>query len=266
MAKAAPVIIVKKTRRHGHGHHGGAWKVAYADFVTAMMAFFLVMWIIGQSRAVREGVAGYFRNPSAFDGEGTSGVMPGHAAGAEAEGGPPTPPAPGSPASPSPADVTSLKKTAERIREALRRIPELEALSAQIQIKATSEGLRIELIDSNAATFFDSASAALKPATEQILSVIAQEIGTLGRPVAVEGHTDSRAYASGDRYTNWELSADRANAARRQMERSGLPANLMRAVRGYADKQLANPDDPLDPRNRRVSILVVATPGDPPVR
>jgi chemotaxis protein MotB len=263
MVKAAPVIIVKRKKRHHHGHHGGAWKVAYADFVTAMMAFFLVMWIVGQSQAVRAGVAGYFRNPSAFDGEGTSGIMPGHVAGAQAQG--PPLPAPAS-AEASTADVTSLKKSAERIRDALRRTPELEALAAQIEIKATSDGLRIELIDSSAATFFDSASARLKPVTEQILTVIAAEIGTLGKPLAVEGHTDSRPYASGDRYTNWELSADRANAARRQLERAGLPAGLVRAVRGYADKQLANAADPLDPRNRRVSILVVPSPGDATIR
>ena len=251
MKTATPVIIIKKRARGHHGHHGGAWKVAYADFVTAMMAFFLVMWIVGQSKAVKAGVAGYFRNPSVLDGEGAAGILPGHTAGLEAEG--PTPKIGGSIES----DLASLQKAAERIRQALDKLPELKQLAGQIQITATPEGLRIELVESNSATFFDSASAVLKPATERILGVIARELGALGRPLVVEGHTDSRVFTNGDRYTNWELSADRANAARRQLERAGLPHALIRAVRGFADTQLAKPDDSLDPRNRRVSILVI---------
>jgi chemotaxis protein MotB len=251
---SAPVIIVKKKHRGHHGHHGGAWKVAYADFVTAMMAFFLVMWIVGQSQAVKAGVAGYFRNPSILDGEGAAGVLPGHTMGLEADG--PTPKVGGSIES----DLESMEHAAEKIRAALDKLPELNELAGQIQITATPEGLRIELVESSSATFFDSASAVLKPATERILSVIAREIGALGRPVVVEGHTDSRVFANADRYSNWELSADRANAARRQLERSGLPPELIRAVRGFADTQLAKPDDSLDPRNRRVSILVVPGP------
>src|SRR4029453_15197409 len=165
---AAPVIIVKKRHRGHHGHHGGAWKVAYADFVTAMMAFFLVMWIVGQSKAVKAGVAGYFRNPSVLDGEGAAGILPGHTAGLEAEG--PTPKIGGSIQS----DLESMEKAAEKIRAALDKLPELSELAGQIQISATPEGLRIELIESHSATFFDSASAVLKPATERILSVIAR--------------------------------------------------------------------------------------------
>ncbi len=122
--------------------------------------------------------------------------------------------------------------------------------------------MRIELIDSKEGTFFDSASAMLKPATERILGVIGREITTLDRPVVIEGHTDSRPYNNTDGYTNWELSADRANAARRQMERTGLKGSLIRAVRGLADRQLASGADALDPRNRRVSILVVAHVSD----
>jgi chemotaxis protein MotB len=245
------VVIIKKKHRGHHGHHGGAWKVAYADFVTAMMAFFLVMWIVGQSKAVKAGVAGYFRNPSVLQGEGAAGILPGHTSGLEAEG--PTPKEGGSVEN----ELESLEKAAEKIRIALDQLPGLNELAGQIQITATPEGLRIELVESNSATFFDNASAVLKPATERILSVIAREIGALGRPVVVEGHTDSRLFANDDRYSNWELSADRANAARRQLERAGLPPELVRAVRGFADTQLAKPDDPLDSRNRRVSILVV---------
>jgi chemotaxis protein MotB len=250
-SSAAPVIVIKKKHRGHHGHHGGAWKVAYADFVTAMMAFFLVMWIVGQSKAVKAGVAGYFRNPSVLSGDGATGVLPGHKSGLEAQG--PAPEEGGTVDS----DLAHLKEAAEKIRQSLEQLPDFKEMAGQIQISATPEGLRIELVESRSSTFFDSASAVLKPATEQILAVIARELGGLGRPLVVEGHTDSRVFANSDRYTNWELSADRANAARRQLERAGLPPHLVRAVRGFADTQLANPKDSLDPRNRRVSILVV---------
>ena len=248
----APVIIIRKKRRGHHGHHGGAWKVAYADFVTAMMAFFLVMWIVGQSKEVRAGVAGYFRDPGVLEHEKSTGIMPGSTSGIN----PDTPPALKIDEKPEPVDTASLERAAQRIRDKLAKLPEFDALKGQIRILATPEGIRIELIDSNAATFFDNASAVLKPATVQILDVIAKEIGILGKPVVLEGHTDSRPYSNADGYTNWELSADRANAARRTMQRAGLPADQVRAVRGYADKQLVYPEDALDPRNRRVSILV----------
>jgi chemotaxis protein MotB len=225
--------------------------VAYADFVTAMMAFVLVMWIVGQSKAVKAGVAGYFRNPSVLDGEGAAGILPGHTSGMEAEG--PAPREGGTVES----ELASLEKAAEKIRQSLDKMPELQEMAGQIQITATPEGLRIELVESKAGTFFDNASAVLKPETERILAIIAREVGALGKPLVVEGHTDSRVFANSDRYTNWELSADRANAARRQLERAGLPPGLVRAVRGFADTQLAKPDDSLDPRNRRVSILVM---------
>jgi chemotaxis protein MotB len=262
----APIIIVRKKHHANHGHHGGAWKVAYADFVTALMAFFLVMWIVGQSQQVRAGVAGYFRDPGVFDREHSTGILPGSTTGIAQDG-----PMPAAKPTPVPKeeeiDAASLEKSAQRIRDMLAQLPEFEKLKGQIEIKATPDGLRIELIDSKDGTFFDNASAVLKPATERILAIIGRELSTLGRPVVLEGHTDSRPYANTDGYTNWELSADRANAARRQMQRTGLERRLVRAVRGLADTQLAVPDDPLNPRNRRVSILVVAhvVPGSQPV-
>jgi chemotaxis protein MotB len=262
----APIIIVRKKHHANHGHHGGAWKVAYADFVTALMAFFLVMWIVGQSQQVKAGVAGYFRDPGVLDQEHSTGILPGSTTGIAQDG-----PLPAAKPTPVPKeeeiDAASLEKSAQRIRDMLAQLPEFEKLKGQIEIKATPDGLRIELIDSKDGTFFDNASAVLKPATERILAIIGRELSTLGRPVVLEGHTDSRPYANSDGYTNWELSADRANAARRQMERTGLERRLVRAVRGLADTQLAVADDPLNPRNRRVSILVVAhvVPGSQPV-
>jgi chemotaxis protein MotB len=256
MSKQA-IIIIKKKGHGAHGHHGGAWKVAYADFVTAMMAFFLVMWIVGQGQTVRSGVAGYFRDPGVLDNEHSTGILPGSTTGIAESGQAPSV-AKESEANEGKIDQAALEKSAQRIRDMLSKLPEADKLKGQIEIKATPDGLRIELIDSKDGTFFDNASAVLKPATERILAVIGRELSTLDRPVVVEGHTDSRPYNTSDGYTNWELSADRANAARRQMERTGLKAPLIRAVRGLADRQLANPTDPLDARNRRVSILVVA--------
>ncbi|MEO7274048.1 MAG: flagellar motor protein MotB [Vicinamibacterales bacterium] len=254
----APIIVIKKNRHAAHGHHGGAWKVAFADFMTAMMAFFLVMWIVGQSKATKAGLAGYFRDPGVLEHQRSTGILPGATAGIATEGPPPVP-------APSKVeddiDQASLERSAQRIRDMLSKLPDFDKIKGQIEIQATPDGMRIELIDSSEGTFFDSASAQLKPATEKILGVIGHELTSLHRPVVVEGHTDSRPYNKSDGYTNWELSADRANAARRQMERTGLDPKLIRAVRGLADRELANAKDPFDARNRRVSILVVAHAG-----
>ena len=250
----AQVIIIKKPRRGHHGHHGGAWKVAYADFVTAMMAFFLVMWIVGQSKSVKAGVAGYFRDPGILEQDRSNGLLPGSTTGINPDSPPELKVVPPE----EPAETAALERSAQRIRDTLAKLPEWQSLQGQIRVTATAEGLRIELVDSSSATFFDSSSAMLKPATERILAVIAREVSALGKPVVLEGHTDSVPYTRDDKYTNWELSADRANAARRQMEKAGLSPSLVRAVRGFADKELAEPDRPKDAANRRVSILVTS--------
>jgi chemotaxis protein MotB len=253
----APIIIVRKKRHAPHPHHGGAWKVAFADFMTAMMAFFLVMWIVGQAQTTKSGIAGYFRDPGVLDYERSTGILPGATTGVAPAGSTPSV-AKKAEGKDGKISKAAMEKSAQRIRDMLSKLPEFEKLKGQIQVQATPDGLRIELIDSSEGNFFDSSSAVLKPATERILAVIGRELTTLDRPVVIEGHTDSQPYNNSDGYTNWELSADRANAARRQMERTGLKPDLIRAVRGLADRQLANPEKPLDSRNRRVSILVVA--------
>jgi chemotaxis protein MotB len=251
MSKGQPVVIVKKKGKGHHGHHGGAWKVAYADFVTAMMAFFLVMWLVNQSPNVKAAVAGYFRDPGVFETTRGGGVLPGGAEGLRESGVTPTA---------VPNDVKSaqevLERAAEHLRQALAKVPSLKALEDQIEITVTSEGLRIELLETAKNSFFAVGSADLLPETVQILAVISQELGTLGNGIALEGHTDSRAYADSKGYGNWELSTDRANAARRAMERFGLRQGQIHAVRGYADMRLRTPDEPLDARNRRISIVV----------
>jgi chemotaxis protein MotB len=253
MSKGQPVVIVKKKGKGHHGHHGGAWKVAYADFVTAMMAFFLVMWLVGQSPNVKAAVAGYFRDPGVFETTRGSGVLPGGTEGLRESGVTPV-------SKPIPDDVKSarevLEKAAEHLRQALAKVPSLKALEDRIEITVTAEGLRIELLETAKNSFFAVGSADLLPETVQILAVISQELGTLGNPVALEGHTDNRAYADSKGYGNWELSTDRANSARRAMERFGLRPGQINAVRGYANTRLRTPKTPLDARNRRISIVV----------
>ena len=251
MSKGQSVIIVKKKGHGGHGHHGGAWKVAYADFVTAMMAFFLVMWLVGQSPQVKAAVAGYFRDPGVFETTRGSGVLPGGAEGLRESGVTPVN---------APDNVQKarevLERAAENLRQALQKVPVLKALEDRIEITVTAEGLRIELLENDKNSFFAVGSAQLLPETIELLGVIAKELSTLGNTIALEGHTDSRAYTSPNGYSNWELSTDRANAARRTMETHGLRARQIDAVRGFADTRPRYPDDSLDPRNRRISIVV----------
>ncbi len=244
------IVIVRKVKGHG-GHHGGAWKVAYADFVTAMMAFFLVMWLVAQSKDVKSAVGGYFRDPGLFDHEKGQGLMPGGQVGVEAGGTPNV-----GPADDAQAEEMKLRATADLIQSDLTKVPAFATLREQVTFSVSNEGLRIDLMDRAQSSFFDSGSAMLRGEAEQILALIAYELGALSNDVVIEGHTDSRQYAAGHRYGNFELSAERANAARRAMERRGLRPTQVSAVRGYADRQLHLPDEPLDARNRRVSIVV----------
>ena len=248
-----PVIIVKKARHHAHGHHGGAWKVAYADFVTAMMAFFLVMWLVAQGPQVRTSVAAYFRDPGVFEQAGR-GVLPGSEAGVTGGGQPGI----GKTLPPAEPDVEEAKAALEKAAEALRKAIELKFADIQdrIEITLTEEGLRIELSEAPDDGFFGSGSARMKPETEDILAVIATELGKLPNHVALEGHTDSVPYGRTDYYTNWELSSDRANAARRVLERTGVKPNQVEGVRGYAATRPRHVDAPADARNRRISIIV----------
>lgn len=258
--KTAPIII-KKRKKAGHAtHHGGAWKVAYADFVTAMMAFFLVMWLVNQSDAVKQGVSGYFRDPVAF-GEGAGVLQGGEAAvpvettAVEAA----TQKALEEAQREAEAAVRNqLAQAGEAIQKMLDASPELQSLRDQIEIEMTDEGLRIQMIEpGDGEAFFKSASAELNPRTENILAVIAEELRKLPNHIVVEGHTDNKQFASDSRYTNWELSADRANSARAALENSGLEPGQIREIRGHAANKPKVRHDPSDPRNRRISILVL---------
>ena len=246
------VIVIKKKGHHRHARHGGAWKVAYADFVTAMMAFFLVMWLVGQSPQVKAAVGQFFRDPGAFE-QGGRGLLPGAESGTTG-GGQPS----GSRTQPASPDVEAAKRALERAAEHLRQAIQLKfaAVQERVEITVTDEGLRIELREAPDDGFFSSGSAAMKSETEKLLSVIAEEMGQLPNKIAVEGHTDSRPYGAGNQYSNWELSADRANAARRVLERTGVKAGQLEGVRGFADTRLRTVDKPTDAGNRRISIIV----------
>ena len=247
MAQHAPVIIIKKKKGGHGGHHGGAWKVAYADFVTAMMAFFLVMWLVNQSQDVKDSVQAYFQDPGIFEHErGRSPI----AAGAGLVG------AGSGQGSDVSSATASLERAAERIKEQIKAIPGFKNLESHIEVKVTAEGLRIELQEGGQDTFFDSGSSHVKGQTRQVLEVIARELAQLPQGLAIEGHTDAAPFGRDRSYTNWELSADRANAARRIMESAGLPRTHVKAVRGFAETILRTPDEPFNPRNRRVSIVV----------
>ena len=233
--KADPPIIVKK-KIIAHGHHGGAWKVAYADFVTAMMALFIVLWLMNTNQEVQKAVAGYFRDPSgtgAAKGSSSAGSGNGMEIGRE-----------------------DLKKLKEKLEAAMREVPALSALKDQVEMTVTGEGLRVELLEGEHGTFFESGIAQPTRAGTEMLVMLAAEIGKLPNRIFIEGHTDSRPYANRVAYSNWELSTDRANAARRLMEEKGVRLAQVAEVRGYADQHLRKPAEPENPSNRRISIVV----------
>jgi len=245
---AAPPIIIKKRTGHG-GHHGGAWKVAYADFVTAMMALFIVLWLMNSSKQIQVAVGGYFKDPT-----GNAKKVGTNQSGS------------GENFQLTRQNMAELK---EQLQKSIRSINDLEKLRKNIEMTVTAEGLRIELLESEKGTFFDSGSPQLNQSGKEMLTLLAQQLGEVPNHVSIEGHTDAKPYAGKGNYSNWELSADRANAARRLMQQSGLRADQVAQVRGFADRQLRTPQDPFEPANRRISIIVQyltaeALPGNGP--
>jgi chemotaxis protein MotB len=230
-----PIIIIRKKGGHG-GHHGGAWKVAYADFVTAMMALFIVLWLMNSSKQIQAAISGYFKDPSGTGKEVGSSLA---GSGEKVQ-----------------LPKQNMAKLKEQLQESIRSITDLDKLKNNIEMTVTAEGLRIELLESEGGTFFDLGSAALNNSGQKLLTLLAAELGKVPNHISVEGHTDAKPYAGKGSYSNWELSADRANAARRLMQQSGLRGDQVSQVRGFADQRLRNGKDPLDPSNRRISIIV----------
>lgn len=251
-----PPIIVKK-KGHGHGHHGGAWKVAYADFVTAMMALFIVLWILGSSEEVKKNISGYFKDPIGFTEGGYKDPLPGQGGGI----------LPGAKSSEEVAHEVETerlndlgKEIANEIKEGIKDNPAFDAIVSNIIFEPTNEGLRIEMIEKGDNIFFDLGSAQLNNKAIQILQIISKQLVKLPNKIAVEGHTDSRPFFSEKMpgYTNYELSADRANAARRELVRvaGGIKDSQLDGIVGYADKRLRDPKDPFSLVNRRISVIV----------
>ena len=243
-AKTQPIIVIKRKGGHG-GHHGGAWKVAYADFVTAMMSLFIVLWLMGSSEKVKKAVAGYFNDP-----KGTGAMMGTTMTGT------------GEAVKVAAAD--DMQKLKEKIEQQIMAKKDLEKLSKQIEITISPEGLRVELIEDKNGTFYQSGSARLSDSGQELLSLLAAELKTLPNSLLIEGHTDASQYSDDTNYGNWELSADRANSARRLMQQDGVRGDQVTQVRGYADQLLRVKANPFDPSNRRISILVKNQDGMPP--
>jgi chemotaxis protein MotB len=236
-APQPPKIIVIRRKKGGHGgHHGGAWKVAYADFVTALMALFIVLWLMSADKEVQQAVSNYFNNPTG-PGKltGTAAAGAGHAIEVPKE---------------------DMDKLRAKIQQALMQAPNFRNLKDHVEVTITADGLRIELLETDAGMFFESGKPVPTAAGADLLTRLAQELGKLPNNVLIEGHTDSKPYAGDGSYSNWELSADRANSARRLMQDHGLRAEQVAQVRGYADRQLRRPNDPEAASNRRISVIV----------
>jgi chemotaxis protein MotB len=235
-AKSQPIIVIKKMSGHG-GSHGGAWKVAYADFVTAMMSLFIVLWLMGSSSKVKQAVAGYFNDPKGTGSKlGTTMSGTGETITA--------------------AQNDQMQKLKDKLEAEIKAKKELEKLSKQIEITITAEGLRIELIEDKNGVFYQSGSPKLSGTGQELLTLLATELKTLPNSLLIEGHTDATQYSTDANYSNWELSADRANSARRLLQQDGVRSDQVTQVRGYADQFLRVKNDPYDPSNRRISILV----------
>ena len=230
-----PIIIIKKKGGHG-GHHGGAWKVAYADFVTAMMALFIVLWLLNSSVQVRKAVSAYFTDPSG------SGKLSGSASAGTGET-----------VSVSKDDMQDLK---DKLEQAMKKSPDLAKLKDYVQMSVTGEGLRVEMLESEKGMFFQSGSSAPSGLGEELILALTVQLAGLPNNVMIEGHTDAKPFNKRADYSNWELSTDRANAARRLMESHGLPQGKVIQVRGFAAQNLRDPAHPEDAKNRRVSVIV----------
>jgi chemotaxis protein MotB len=275
-AKKLQPIIIKRIKKSGHAAHGGAWKIAYADFVTAMMAFFLLMWLLGSTtEGDKKGIADYFGSPlkialmSSGSGAGDSShVIKGggedltrttgqvkrgdvtaerstinlHALKTEQMR----------------AEISRLEDLKRKVEEKLAANPKLAPLRSQIKLDMTRDGLRIQIVDDAGRAMFDSGSAAVQPHMRELLREIGAVLGEVPNRLTLEGHTDAMPFSAGERgYSNWELSADRANASRRELVAGGLPDDRTLRVQGLAASSPFDRNDPEAPANRRISIIVM---------
>jgi chemotaxis protein MotB len=239
LPESRTAIVEVRVKREFKRRHGGAWKVAYADFVTALMALFIVLWMMNSSQAVKKSITGYFRDPHGYT------RMLGAGAANSPEG--------------LIVNRDNIADIKQQLQEALERMPDFETIRKNVNFSVTGEGLRIELLENEQGMFFVSAGQDPTTAGDRLLKVLARELGSLPNRLVIEGHTDAKPFhnttpAAG--YGNWELAADRANAARRILHSYGIRADQIAEVRGFADQRPFNGSNPLDSRNRRVSVVV----------
>ncbi|QTN30271.1 flagellar motor protein MotB [Rhodoferax sp. AJA081-3] len=275
-AKKLQPIIIKRVKKGGHAAHGGAWKIAYADFVTAMMAFFLLMWLLGStSEGDKKGISDYFQSPMKVALQGGSGA--GASSSVINGGGSDLTQTTGQARRGDGADKRAKKMSGElkkaevarrdaqklaelsaKIAGAISNNPKMAEFASQIRLEITPDGLLIQIVDDQKRPMFDSGSAALKPYMRDILREIGTALLDVENKISLDGHTDRSAYGNAGRgYSNWELSADRANASRRELADAGMPEEKLARVVGMASSLLLDADNPLSPSNRRISILVM---------
>ena len=270
-------IIVKKIKKTAGGHHGGAWKIAYADFVTAMMAFFLLMWLLGSSsKATLQGISEYFKMPLKVALQGGPAVAASDSVLKNTGGKDITKkqgqvkPVEDKKIKEKMVDVTDVKQALEKaeaakleelkskIEKAIEDSPALSKFKNQLLLDITSEGLRVQIVDEQNRAMFASSKADMQPYAQQILREIGKILNRVPNKISLSGHTDAVAYPSGDKgYSNWELSADRANASRRELIAGGMDESKLLRVVGLASASLFDKENPLDPSNRRISIIVM---------
>jgi len=274
-SKKLQPIIVKRVKHAAHAHHADAWKIAYADFVTAMMAFFLLMWLLGSTTdGDKKGIADYFASPLKVSMMGGSGS--GDASSVVKGGGTDFTRTHGQvkngdvtaqrrslqlkalKAEQRRAEAARLEVLKDKVENVLASNPKLAALKSQIRLEMTRDGLRIQIIDEQNRAMFDSGSAVVKPYMRELLREIGGVLAEVPNRLTLEGHTDAQPFGAGERgYSNWELSSDRANASRRELDAGGLPEDRVLLVQGLASSMLFEHADPLSPVNRRISILVM---------
>ena len=275
-SKKLQPIIVKKIKKGGHGHHGGAWKIAYADFVTAMMAFFLLMWLLGSTtEGDKKGIADFFNAPlkiSLLGGGSGSGDSShvlrgggtdlsrtnGQVKAGDIEAPRKSVQLKALKAEQRRAEIQKLESLKKRVEDVLASNAKLAALKSQIRLDMTPDGLRIQIVDEQNRPMFDSGSAVVKPYMRELLREIGQVLVEVPNRLTLEGHTDAKPFGGGDRgYSNWELSSDRANASRRELLAGGLPDDRVLRVQGLASSSLFDRNAPESPSNRRISIIVM---------
>jgi chemotaxis protein MotB len=275
-SKKLQPIIIKRIKKGGHAAHGGAWKIAYADFVTAMMAFFLLMWLLGSTtEGDKKGIADYFQSPlkvallNGGSGSGDSSHVikgggtdltraNGQVKRGETAAQRSTVNLAAMKAEESKADEAKLQTLRKKVQNMLAASPKLAGMNSQIRFDMTRDGLRIQIVDEQNRPMFDSGSAVVKPYMRELLQEIGKVLSEVPNRLTLEGHTDAKPFGSGDRgYSNWELSSDRANASRRELLSGGLPEDHVLRVQGLASSVPFDRNDPQSPANRRISIIVM---------